>query len=144
MPENRNNLREFFTISHAAETIGIKSIEYCRKLLGTPDCIQKCRTGKRFLYSTEKVKTAKENIAIKRNRKSMDRGKRSCYQCRNKFIQTELSSGICPGCRAKKIVLNFACHGDCLLHCPDPERICILRKAIDDYEQKIKKTESQI
>lgn len=136
-------LREFYSVNSATSELGLHSPEYCRSLLGAPDCVVKCKTGVRYLYSAEKVRKAKTDLANNRQKRIEDKGKRRCYQCKERFPRADLTSGICAECRARKIVLNFACHGDCLLHCPDPSRVCLLKKAIVDYDEKIKKQGSR-
>lgn len=120
-------------IRTAAGMLGVSSLEYARKLLGEPDAKEKCKEGVRFLYSPAHIERAKVTIS---SRKS-DKGKRSCYHCRNRFDPSELRSGICPDCQAWKLALNFACNGDCTKCPPSAEKICKLKHAIRKLERRI-------
>ena len=66
---------------------------------------------------------------------------RSCYHCKGHFRPEDLHSGLCPLCYAKKVVLNYGCHGDPMKHGMDFNRLDILIEAIklvkDSYEDPI-------
>lgn len=63
---------------------------------------------------------------------------RSCYQCRKHCHPADLKGGLCPLCQARKIVLNYGCHGDPVGHALDADRLEVLIEAIrivkDTYE----------
>lgn len=118
------------TISGAAQILNLGETR-ARAILDPPDEISYTLNFKpKFLYSKERV----EEIARQRNcekfRRSENKGKRPCYLCRNKYLPSELTSGMCPDCRAMKMMRNFVCHGDCLLHKPDCKRVKCLCSAL--------------
>ena len=123
----------YMGIRSAADILGVSSLEYARKMLGEPDAREKCKEGVRYLYSPEHIEHARCEAA---QRKS-DKGKRSCYHCRKKFLPAELKSGICPDCYAWKITLNFACRGDCTKYAPEAGRLEKLKYAIQKMESQI-------
>jgi hypothetical protein len=66
---------------------------------------------------------------------------RSCYHCKGHFRPEDLHSVLCPLCYAKKVVLNYGCHGDPMKHSMDFNRLDVLIEAIklvkDSYEEPI-------
>ena len=55
---------------------------------------------------------------------------RSCYHCKVKVPPEDLHGGLCPLCQAKKVVLNYGCHGDPMKHSLSDDRLDILIEAI--------------
>ena len=131
---------EYYSVSTAAEKIGLKSISYTRKILGEPDArITNSKSRDRFLYTPEHVEKARVSLQERKKEKQGTKGKRGCYQCRKKFCPCELKSGICAECQARKCVLNFSCNGDCLKCQPDIKRLALLCKAARDLEKKVER-----
>lgn len=130
--------KDCYSAKTAASAMGLKNVEYARKLLGEPDMIEKGPTAERFLYFPETVEKAKKALEEKREKCRRDRGKRTCYLCREKFQQSELISGMCLTCKAKNIVANFTCCGDCICHLPEYRRFCIIREAVALYGNELK------
>lgn len=129
--------QEFYSIRTAARKMGLKSPEYARKILGSPDATEKRNERERFLYSPEHVARSKITLDEQRRKRQAERGKRCCYQCRKKFFPDELRSGICTACLAWKTVVNYSCGGDCTRRRPDRAKIEKLKAAIVRLEGKL-------
>lgn len=133
----KNEQTVYLSLRSAAAEMGLKGLAYTRRLLGTPDVVEKQMGHCRALYSVEHVRKAKEELELHRVQRINDRGKRGCYHCRRKFDPVELKSGICSDCQAWRTVLNFSCHGDCT-KCPvDCKRLKCLKNAITKMERRL-------
>ena len=114
------------TIEEAAEILGLKRSQ-ARAVLGEPYTAWQTAAGRiQYVYQrnqVEYIKARREEIIRKRIKQ---RGMRSCYHCRQKFERKDLCDGLCANCQARKIVRNFACHGDYYRHELDVQRLRIL------------------
>lgn len=132
-PEQEVNL---ITIEEAAEFLGLKRSQ-ARAILGEPDTVWQTAAGRiQYVYDkrrVEDIKTRRDKILATR---IAQRGMRSCYYCHLKFNRHELCDGLCVKCHARKIVRNFACHGDCFRHELDVQRLRILSDAINRLESE--------
>lgn len=133
---------ELYSVRNAAEILGLKSLGYTRKRLGKPDAVEKRKTGERFLYTMPHIQNLKGILAQERKDRGAVKGKISCYHCRRRCDRCQLRSGICPVCQAKKLILNFSCHGDCTKCRPDCEMLRLLDQTIHDFEEKIRSNRS--
>lgn len=119
------------TIEEAAEILGLKRSQ-TRAVLGEPYTVWQTAAGRiQYVYQRDQVeyiKSRRDEIIEKRIKQ---RGYRSCYYCKLKFSRKELCDGLCADCQARKIVRNFACHGDCFRHELDAQRLRILSSAIN-------------
>ena len=122
------------TIEEAAAILGLKRSQ-ARAVLGEPYNSWFTAAGRtQYVYLrslVENIKTRRENIIKKRIEQ---RGYRSCYHCHEKFTKSQLCDGLCNGCYARKVVKNYACHGDCYRHELDVQRLEMLKQAIKDIE----------
>jgi hypothetical protein len=125
---------EFMSIDKAAEFLGLGESQ-TRALLGEPDDIRITASGHaQHLWQYAKI-TA---IAEKRNSlltlRQNNKGKRSCYQCRERYSEDDLTGGYCAKCHAKKLVRNYICNGNCVRNIPSIERLNILKETIQSIE----------
>ena len=117
-------------ISVAAQILGLGETR-ARALLDPPDKITYLVNGKaRFFYCRQRVEDIARQRECEKCKLAADKGKRPCYLCRTKCQPCELTSGMCADCRAMKLMRNFVCHGDCLLHKPDGQRVKVLCSAL--------------
>ena len=128
---------EFYSVRNAAELIGLKSISYTRRRLGAPDAVEKQKSGVRFLYTLRHIEKLKFTLKRERKERESERGKIACYHCRRRCDKCALKSGICPDCQAKKLVKNFACHGDCTKCAPDCHLLRVLDRALHEYGRTV-------
>ena len=133
----KNEQTVYLSLRSAAAEMGLKGLAYTRRLLGTPDVVEKQKGHSRALYSVGHVRKAKEELEINRIQRINDKGKRGCYHCRRKFNPQDLKSGICQDCQAWKTVLNFSCNGDCLNCTVDCKRLNCLKRAITRMELRL-------
>jgi hypothetical protein len=116
----------FIDITMAAEILGLGETR-ARVVLYPPERCTSTINGKpRFLYDSDRVESICNKRRCEKCQRQENKGKRPCYLCNRKFDPHELTSGICEDCRAMKIMKNFICHGDCLMHKPDKKRVKIL------------------
>lgn len=120
---------DLVTIEEAADILGLKRSQ-ARAILGEPYSVWQTAAGRtQYVYEksrVEYIKARREEIIRKRIEL---RGMRSCYHCRQKFERKDLCDGLCANCQARKIVRNFACHGDYYRHELDVQRLRILSEA---------------
>ncbi|MBS1369810.1 MAG: hypothetical protein HPZ91_07640 [Lentisphaeria bacterium] len=125
---------DLIDVKEAAEILGLGGTQ-TRAVLGEPDEIDIISTGQaKHLFFRCRVEETRRRRECEQCRKSGDKGKRSCYHCRNRYPECELTSGLCAKCQAAKLVKNFACHGNCC-KCPvDCSRLRILAGALAKFQ----------
>ena len=127
----------FLSIEEAAKNLNL-CVTRARCLLDPPDKIEQSAHGPaRYYYSPRRVDAVSQKRIGEKSLKEANKGKRPCYLCRKKCHPHEMTSGICAECHAAKIVRNFACHGDCLFHAPEAERVKILSNAIANLQSQM-------
>lgn len=130
---NSGAIREedYVTTEEAAEIFGLKRSQ-ARAILGEPDSSWLCATGQvQYIYLRSRVLDIKSRREEQLRKRRMELGQRSCYYCRKRFVKSDLCDGLCAECQAKKLVKNFACHGDCFRHELDIQRVRLLMNACD-------------
>lgn len=110
--------------------------KWIKRLDIEPDNIDVLPNGVyKYYYGVHSVRRLYEHMVAKRIPAEKYR---SCYYCKEHFSPEDLHGGLCPLCQAKKIVLNYGCHGDPVEHTLDNDRLDILIEAIkivkDTYE----------
>ena len=128
---------QLLSSKEAAAIFGFSSLRYTRDYLGAPDKIERSEVGIRYLYSKSHVCEKKKELECNRCIKAQRKGKVSCYHCRKACEKCELRSGLCSDCQAKKLVLNFSCHGDCTRCKPDCKMIQALENALKAMKAKV-------
>lgn len=128
---------DLIDITTAAEILQLGETR-ARALLEPPEkCTNTINGRPRFLYCRQRVELIANQRKCEKCQRAQNRGKRPCYICRTKCNTCELTSGMCENCRAFKIMRNFICHGDCLFHKPDQERLEILRNALSKLQTQL-------
>ena len=126
----------FLTVEEAAQVMGLQYSQ-TRALLGDPDSQRVTEAGHiQFLFSEEKVLDRKLKREEYIKKKLEDLGKKACYFCQHRYPIKDLTSGICPGCQARKIVKNFITHGKVFSHAYDKSRLDLLKEAISEIEKQ--------
>ena len=129
--------KPFIDISVGAQILGLGETR-ARALLDPPDKITYLINGKaRFFYCRQRVEDVARRRECEKCQRSVDKGKRPCYLCREKCLPCDLTSGMCADCRAMKMMRNFVCHGDCLLHQPDEKRVTVLCSALRKLQKQL-------
>ena len=127
------SLEEYVDLAEASAILDL-SESYVRTILFEPDNVRISPAGQVcHLYSRARVEMIKEKRIARQRIRLENRGKRSCYYCRQKYNEKELCGGICPSCYARKTVRNFACFNDCFKHGLDKERLRLLRDTVDYF-----------
>lgn len=94
-----------------------------------PDHIEVLPNGVyKYFYGVSSVRRLYDHMVARRN--AITEKYRSCYHCGGRFNPEDLRAGLCPLCQARKIVLNYGCHGDPMKHTLDHDRLDILIEAI--------------
>ena len=126
-----DNEENFVTTEEAAEILGLHRSQ-ARALLGEPDRVWESAAGRiQYIFDRQRVLSIKSKREERRIKRQIEQGLRSCYFCREKFHKEELFGGLCPKCQARKLIKNFACHGDCCKNCCDTKRLELLASAIE-------------
>ena len=103
--------------------------KWIKKLDIEPDNVDILPNGiYKYFYGVSSIRKLYDSIMANRNA-PVERY-RSCYHCRGRFAPEDLHGGLCPLCYAKKIVLNYGCHGDPVGHPLDNDRLDVLIEAI--------------
>ena len=124
----------FVDIIEAAEILGLHRTQAIA-VLGKHDLVAISPNNRaKHLYLRCRVEELRRQRECEQCKKENQKGKRSCYHCRNRFSACELTSGICAECQARKLVKNFACHGDCCKFPFDCERVNILSMIVAEYQ----------
>lgn len=115
--------------------------KWVKKLDIEPDNIDVLPNGVyKYFYGVSSIRKLYDSIMSSRN-VPVERY-RSCYHCKGHFAPEDLHGGLCPLCQAKKIVLNYGCHGDPFEHSLDENRLDVLIEAIrivrESYEDPCK------
>ena len=123
-------ISEYVDLAEASAILDL-SEPYTRAILCEPDNVKLSPAGQIcHLYSRERVELIKEKRIARKRIRLENRGKRSCYYCRQKYPEKELCGGICPSCYARKTVRNFACFNDCFKNGLDRKRLELLRDTV--------------
>lgn len=130
-------MEQLLSSREAAGILGFASLRYTRDFLGKPDKIEHSNLGTRYLYLRSHVCEKRKELECRRCEKKKRKGKISCYHCRKACEKCELRSGLCSDCQAKKLVLNFSCHGDCTRCKPDCKMIQALENALKAMKAKV-------
>jgi hypothetical protein len=124
----------FIDIAEASAILGLHRTQAIA-VLGKHDVTvitDKSRT--KHLYLRCRVEELRRQRECEKCRKESVKGKRSCYHCHNRYSACELTSGLCSECQARKLVKNFAHHGDCCRFPYDCERVNILSMIVAEYQ----------
>ena len=125
-----DNEENFVTTEEAAEILGLQRSQ-ARALLGEPDRVWESAAGRiQYIFDRQRVMSIKDKREQRKIKRQTEQGLRSCYFCRENFHKEELFGGLCPSCQARKLIKNFACHGDCCRNCCDNSRLQLLSDAI--------------
>lgn len=129
-------MNDFVDISGAAEMLGLHRTQAICVLGKSDETIITPKGRIKNLYRICRVReTIRQRECEKCERESI-KGTRACYHCRNRVSACDLTSGICATCQARKLVKNFACHGDCCKFPYDCERVNILSRVIAEFQLK--------
>lgn len=130
-------MAEMLTIKEASKILNRGYLQ-TRIYLGDPDDYVTTLNGRqKFLYTTDHVNNVKERLAIAKDIKLRNRGKRKCYYCNTLVPKEELTSGICTKCQAYKMVKNFACHGNYEDGDIDADRLESVASALNSLQSNI-------
>lgn len=125
---------ELISIHEAAEILGLHRTQAVAEL-GKPDKIVHSKNNKeKYLYFRCRAEEIRRQRECKKCQQQNAKGSRSCYHCRNRFSPCQLTNGICTECQARKLVKNFACHGDVCKFPFDCERVNILSMIVAEYQ----------
>lgn len=127
---------DFVTTEEASEILGLHRSQ-TRALLGEPDYIWFSACGHiQYVFERSRVMEVKQKRDERKQKRLEDLGKLSCIFCRKKFVKSELTSGICPACQARKFIRNFVCCGDCCRKRYDARRLQTLLDALNNFEKE--------
>lgn len=127
---------DYVTVEEAAEMLGLHRSQ-ARTVLGEPDLSWRSAAGRiQYIFKLSRVLEIKTYREEKLKKKLEQHGFRSCGCCHSKFSKKDLCDGLCGSCQARKIVRNFACHGDYFYNTVDVSRLKLLEEAIKNFIQQ--------
>ena len=121
---------DYVTVEEAAEMLGLHRSQ-ARTILGEPDHSWRSAAGRiQYIFKLSRVLEIKTYREEKLKKKLEQHGFRACGCCHTKFSKKDLCDGLCCSCQARKVVRNFACHGDYFSNAVDNNRLRALVAAI--------------